>query len=43
MAELRKLTGRGAFAEHLLHGIAGNDVNHQEYEGEHQPESRQGQ
>ncbi len=42
MAQLRKFAGRGAFAQHLLDRIAGHDVNHQEYEGQHQPERRQG-
>jgi hypothetical protein len=34
VAELRDLAGGGAFAEHLLDGIAAADVDHQEDEGE---------
>ncbi len=31
----------GAFAEHLLDGIGGNDVNQQKNESEYQPERRE--
>ena len=43
MPELRQFPGRGAFPKHLLYGIAGDDVNHQEDQREHQPEGGQGQ
>src|ERR1700756_5063515 len=36
--KFRDLAGRGAFAEHLLDGITRDNVNHQEYEGEYQPQ-----
>src|SRR5260370_2573366 len=41
--QLRNFPGRGAFAEHLLDRIAGNDVNHQENQGENEPERRESQ
>ena len=34
VAELGDFSGCGAFAEHLLDGVAGNNVNHQENQGE---------
>lgn len=37
VAELCDLAGGGAFAEHLLDGIAGHDVDHQEDECENEP------
>jgi len=37
VTKLREFARSGAFAEHLLDGIAGDDVNHQENQGEHQP------
>ena len=37
VAELGDFSGRGAFAEHLLDGIAGDDVNHEEDQSEDEP------
>ena len=37
VAELRDFAGSGAFAEHLLDRVAGDDVNHQKNQGEDQP------
>jgi hypothetical protein len=42
MAQLRNFSGRGAFAEHLLDRVARNNVNHQENQGEDEPERREG-
>ena len=41
VAKLRNLSGSGAFSQHLFHRIAGYNVNHQEDQGQHQPERRQ--
>src|ERR1700739_3516232 len=38
--ELREFTGRSALTKHLLHGVAGNDMNHQEHQREHQTQRR---
>ena len=43
VAQLSRGAGCGAFTEHLLDWIAGDNVNHQKDEGEHQPEGRQSQ
>src|SRR5258707_839851 len=40
--QLRGCCGRRAFAEHLFHGIARNNVNHQKNKREHQPQCGQG-
>jgi len=39
MPQLRQFAGRGALTEHLLHGITGDDMNHQEHQREHQPQT----
>ena len=41
MAHLHEFAGSRAFAEHLLDRVAGNDVDHEKHEGEHQPEGGQ--
>src|SRR5258708_26578138 len=41
--QLSDFPGRGAFAEHLLDRITGNDVNHQENQSEDKPECRKSQ
>ena len=43
MTQLRGLAGRGAFGEHLLDGIARDDVNHQEHGREHEPDGGKGE
>ena len=41
VTQLRQLTRRRAFTQHLLDGIAGHDVNHEKDERKHEPEGRQ--
>src|ERR1700730_3381678 len=41
VTQLRDLAGRCAFAKHLFHRVAGNDVNQKKNKGEHQPECGQ--
>src|SRR5882724_1949227 len=41
MTQLRSGAGCCAFAKHLLDGIAGDNMNHQENECEHQPDGGQ--
>jgi hypothetical protein len=41
MAQLHDFAGSGAFAQHLLDRIAGDDVNHQEDESEDEPQRGQ--
>jgi len=43
VAQLGKFAGRGAFAEHLFHGIAGHDVNHQKDQGKDEPQRGKGE
>ena len=41
--KLCQFTRSGAFAEHLFHRVAGDDVNHQENKREDEPESGESQ
>ena len=41
MPQLRQLSGCRALPQHLLDGIARDDVNHQEDERENEPQRRQ--
>jgi hypothetical protein len=41
MPQLRYRARRSAFAQHLLHRIARHEMNHQEYQRQHQPQRRQ--
>src|SRR5712692_6826850 len=43
VAKLRDFSGRGAFAEHLLDRIAGDDVNHEKDQSEDEPERGKGE
>ena len=43
VAKLRDFAGRGAFAEHLLDRIAGDDVNHEKDQSEDEPERWKGE
>src|ERR1700722_10593475 len=38
--KLCEFAGRSSLTEHLLHGIAGDNMNHQEHQREHQPKRR---